>query len=54
MKYPETEVNNETQSIANTKPQWSKLSTTVMHKHQNNKFDLYVPFPRFLLSSCCR
>ena len=54
MKYPEAEANNETQSIANTKAQWSNLNTTVMHKHQNNKLHLYLPFPRFLLSSCCR
>ena len=37
MKYLETEANNETQSITNTKTQCSSLNTTVMNNHQNTK-----------------
>ena len=33
MKYSETEANNGTQSIANTKTQCSNLNTTVVNKH---------------------
>ena len=39
MKYSETEANNETQSITNTKIHCSNLNTTVMHKHQNTELD---------------
>ena len=39
MKYPETEANNETQSIANTKIQYANHNTTVMHKHQDTKIN---------------
>ena len=35
MKYLERKVNNETQSMTNTKTQCSNINTTVMHKHQN-------------------
>ena len=35
MKYLETEVNNETQRMTNTKTQCSNINATVMHKHQN-------------------
>ena len=48
MKYSEAEANNETQSITNTKTQYTTLNTTVMHKHPNTKLDLYLPFPTFL------
>ena len=39
MKYSETEANNETQNITNTKTQCSNLNTTVMYKHRNTKLD---------------
>ena len=39
MKYSETDANNETQSITNTKTQCSNRNTTLMHKHQNTKLD---------------
>ena len=37
MKCSETEANNETKSITNTKSQCPNLNTTVMDKHQNTK-----------------
>ena len=36
MKHSETEANNETQNITNTKTQCSNLNPTVMHKHQKS------------------
>ena len=36
-KYSETKADNETQNIINIKIQYSILSTTITHKHQNTK-----------------
>ena len=42
MKYSETEANNETQSITNTKAYCSNLNTSVMHKQQYTEINWYL------------
>ena len=51
MKYSETEANNETQSITNTKAYCSNLNISIMHKQQYTEINWYLHFIRLLLKA---
>ena len=51
MKCSETEANNETQSITNTKTYCSNLNTSVMHKQQYAEINWYLHFIGLLLKA---